>query len=254
MAFGSFAQSELGRRAGALPLADELGAVYATMSGLLLSQETVGTVLRLVTALALDTIPAADGAGVTLVDGHGRKTTSAATDPLVERADDLQYELDEGPCLAAWAVRTLVRVDDIATERRWPRWAGRAAELGLRAALSAPLVAGDASLGAIKVYATTAGQPFDARAERVLTLFAAQAAILLANVQSQADARRVSEHLKAALRGRDLISQAKGVLMGSRGVDADTAFALLASAAQRENKKLRDVAAELVESTSRRRR
>lgn len=224
------------------------------MSGLLLSRETVDTVLRLITALVLEAIPTGAGAGVTLVDPQGHKTSAAATDPLVERADALQYELGEGPCLAAWAGRSVVRVDDVASDHRWPRWAGQAQGLGLLAALSAPLVAGDTSLGAMKIYSTAEAGAFDSHAERLLTMFAAQAAILVSNIQSQESARRMSEQLKTALRGRDVIGQAKGILMSSREVDSDTAFALLASMSRRENKKLQDVAADLVNATGRRRR
>src|SRR4051794_41827272 len=88
------------------------------MSGLLLSEETVSTAVGLVTALATDAIPGAVGAGVTLVDDRGGKTTSGASDPVVEKADSVQYELDEGPCLAAWAQRALVRLDEIGSGRR----------------------------------------------------------------------------------------------------------------------------------------
>src|SRR3954465_12587456 len=91
----------VGLRVEGLPLADELSVVFARMSGLLLSEETVGTAVGLVTALATDAIPGAVGAGVTLVDELGRKTTSGASDPVVEKADAAQYELDEGPCLVA---------------------------------------------------------------------------------------------------------------------------------------------------------
>ena len=84
-----------------LPLAEELSVVFARMSGLLLAEETVSTAIRLVTALATDAIPGAVGAGVTLVDQRGDKTTSGASDPVVEKAYRVQYELDEGPCLTA---------------------------------------------------------------------------------------------------------------------------------------------------------
>src|SRR3954454_20880036 len=132
------------------------------MSGLLLSHETVTTALGLVTSLALETVPGSVGAGITLVDESGRRS-SAATDDRVERADALQYEHDEGPCLAATAIRQVVRVDDVAEDRRWPRWAAAVQPLGLRAALSAPLVAGDRGLGAMKVYSDRP-RAFDAHA------------------------------------------------------------------------------------------
>jgi len=235
-----------------LPLADELAAVYARMSGLLLSQETVSTALHLVTSLAVETVPGSVGAGVTLIDERGRRSSAAATDALVEQADALQYELDEGPCLTAWAQRAVVRIDDTVQEDRWPGWCAAVQRLGLRSALSTALVAGDTAVGAIKVYAREP-QAYDARSEHLLTMFAQQAAILLSNVQTHERAQQLSDGLKDALSSRDVIGQAKGILMSQDGIDADAAFTLLAAASQRENRKLRDVAQDLVDSVERRR-
>nr|WP_231134513.1 GAF and ANTAR domain-containing protein [Motilibacter deserti] len=218
-----------------------------------MTEETVQTALRLVTSLAVEAVPGASGCGVSLMGARGERSSWAATDEFVEQADAVQYELDEGPCLAAWAGRMLVRVDDTAGEGRWPRWAGRAVQLGLQSSLSAPLVAGDQGLGALKVYAREP-KAFDAHAERMLVLFSAQAAILVANMQAYDSAQRLSEQLKEALRTRDVIGQAKGVLIAARGVDEETAFALLAATSQRENRKLHDVARALVETYTRRRR
>ncbi|GAA3677140.1 GAF and ANTAR domain-containing protein [Lentzea roselyniae] len=234
-----------------LPLADELAAVSARMSGLLLSRETVHTALSLVTSLAGEALPGIAGAGVTLLDEHGRKVTAAATDSLVEQLDRLQYELGEGPCLSAWEERRVFRVDDIAAEVRWPRWTAAARGSRMRATLSAPLVAGGAALGALKVYGREPGT-FGEREEYVLTMFAAQAAILMANVRSFDDARKLSDALVDQLRGRDVISMAKGILMAREHVDEGTAFAMLARASQEENKKLRDLAGTLIRSTIRR--
>ena len=234
-----------------LPLADELSVVYARMSGLLLSEETVGTAVELITALAADAIPGAVGAGVTLIDERGGRTTSGASDPVVEKADSMQYELDEGPCLVAWEQRALVRVDEIGSDGRWPRWSQAVEPLGLHASLSAPLVAGDRSLGAVKVYARRPGA-FDRHAEHLLVMFAAQAAILLANVQSVDCARRLGDGLKDALRCRDLIATAKGIVMARDGIAEEAAFAVLVAGAQREHKTLRDAAHCLVRSTVRR--
>src|SRR3954447_21684178 len=135
-----------------LPLSDELAGVFARMSGLLLSEETVETSLGLLSELAREPVPGATGAGVSVIDEQGRRS-SGSTDARVREADDLQYELNEGPCLAAAASRALIRIDDLETDGRWPSWASAAAPLGLRAAMSSPLVAGDGSLGAMKVYA-----------------------------------------------------------------------------------------------------
>ncbi|MEV4150095.1 GAF domain-containing protein [Amycolatopsis sp. NPDC049691] len=185
-----------------LPLSDELAGVFARMSGLLLSEETVGSVLRLVTRLAQETFPDTTGAGLSVLDPGGARITAAATDQLVERADRVQYEMESGPCLVAWADRVVVRVDDLAHDTRWPRWTPFATELGLRASLSAPLVAGDTALGAMKVYGTRPGM-YGAREESLLSMFATQAAVLVANAKSYADAHRVSAGLQASMRGRD---------------------------------------------------
>jgi len=234
-----------------LPLADELAAVSARMSGLLLSRETVRAALNLVTSLARESIPGTAGAGVTLLDEHGDKVTAAATDPVVQHLDSLQYELGEGPCLSAWAQRSTFRVDDIAAEQRWPRWSSAARPSGLSSALSTPLVAGSAALGAIKVYGRERAA-FGDRHEYLLAMFAAQAAILVANAQSFQNAQRLSEELVDALRARDAISMAKGIVMAREGVDEATAFAVLVSTSQEQDKKLRDVATALVRSTARR--
>jgi GAF domain-containing protein len=236
-----------------LPLAEELATVFARISGLLPSAETVDTVLALITSVAVETIPGSVGAGITLVDDAGRRTTSAATDPLVEQADALQYELDEGPCLTAAALRQVVRVDDVATDRRWPRWAAEVAPLGLGAALSAPMVAGTRATGAVKVYSLAAGA-FDGRAEQLLTLFAAQAAVLVANVQSRERADRLSDGLRHAVGSRDVVNVAKGVLMARHGVDEETAFGMLMGRSRQDSAPLHEAARTVVASAVHRRR
>jgi GAF domain-containing protein len=234
-----------------LPHTDELAAVFVRMSGLLLSSETVATALEVMTTLVVETVRESDGAGVTLRDKHGERVTAAATDPIVERLDGLQYELDEGPCLAAWERRTAVRVEDLTREDRWPRWAPIAAATGVRAVLSAPLVAGDAALGAMKVYSHRIGA-YDHRDEHLLTMVAAHSAVLLNHVRSYEDARRVSATLRTSLRTRDLVNMAKGVLMAREGVDERTAFLLLSKTAEQENRTLRQVADSVTNATKRR--
>jgi GAF domain-containing protein len=235
-----------------LPLTDELSAVFARMSGLLLNEETVETSLGLLSSLAQETVPGSSGAGVSIVD-ESRRRSAGSTDARVQQADSLQYELGEGPCLDAAAARELVRVDDLAEDRRWPRWASAATTLGLRAAMSAPLVAGNGSLGAIKVYAD---QPrtFDRHSEQRLTLFAAQAAILVLNVQTHERANRLSEAMREAFRSRDAVSVAKGMLMARNSIDEDTAFAMLMARSEQEGVPLVQTARKIVDTVVRRRR
>ena len=181
----------------------QLASLLAQMGAVLLSTETIGTTVELVTSLAVETIPGTTGAGVTLVDSRGMRSV-AASNALVERADRLQYELDDGPCLTAFRERAIVRIDDVAEEHRWPEWTATVAEVRIRAVLSVPLVAAGTGIGAIKVYSDRPSA-YDARSERVLELFARQAAVLLANAQTLADARQMNVQLTDALQSRDVI-------------------------------------------------
>lgn len=227
-------------------LTTEVATVLTQLGGVLLSTETVETTVALVTKLAVETIPGTAGAGLTLVDGRGRRTT-AASNQFVADVDALQYAFNSGPCLTAWSEQRTVRIDDLAAESRWPQWTAAAGELGVQAMLSVPLTSADTSVGAIKVYSRQISA-YNQRAEHVLGLFAQQAAALLANMVALADARRLSAQLGDALQSRDVIGQAKGVLMAQGAEGDQAAFAMLAAASQRTNLKLHEVARQLIAS------
>ena len=166
-----------------------------------------------------------------------------------ERVAALQYEGDAGPCLTSCRDQVSVRIDDVSRDDRWPEWNREVAQLGVRAMLSVPLVTAGTSMGAIKVYSTWPAA-FDAHAEHLLGLFARQAAILLVNVQTLADARRTNVQLTEALHARDLIGQAKGILLARDAANDEAAFALLISGSQRAGVKLQEFARQLVESVA----
>ena len=225
-------------------LPSELSSALTQMAGLVLSRETVDTALALVTTLAEAAIARTTGAGVTIADEHGKRS-KAASNQLVEQADALQYEFDEGPCLTAWRTRHLVRIDDTATDSRWPRWNSAAAHLGVRAVLSVGMVVGEESIGAIKVYSDQPAN-YGEHDERVMSLFAEQAAILLANTQSLQQARRLSRQLTDALHGRDAIVRATGVLLARGAADQDAAFIALTDAAGRSGQTVQQLARDLL--------
>ena len=220
------------------------GAALSQMAGLVLSRETVDTALELVTELAATATAGTLGAAVTLVDEHGKRSR-AASNAAVEEADALQYELDEGPCLTAWRIRELVRIDDTTTDGRWPRWNEAVSRLGVRSVLSAPLLVGTESIGAMKVYCERPLNygPHD---EHVMRLLAGQAAILLANSQNLQEARRLSRQLTEALASRDAIARATGVLLAQGAASDQDAFATLAAAARQADLPVPEVARALV--------
>jgi len=225
----------------------DLTEVMTRLAGLLFSEETLQSALDLTTRLSRNVLPQTVGAGVTLIR-EGRPHTAAYSDELVERADALQYELDEGPCLSAWRENAIFRIDDMTTEQRWSRWTPRGASLGLRSSLSAPLRARREVTGAIKVYSDQVGA-YDDVHEAILQMLADQAGVVIANVQGYVEAQELSEQLKDALRSRDVIGQAKGILMEKEGIDDEAAFAMLRQASQTRNIKLRDIAQSIVETT-----
>ena len=222
------------------PPAVDLSTALTQMAGLVLSRETVDTALKLVTTLAATATAGTLGAAVTIVDEHGKRSR-AASNTAAEQADALQYEYDEGPCLTAWRTRELVRIDDTTTDGRWPRWNEAVSRLGVRSVISAPLLVGKESIGAMKVYCERP-MNYGPHDEHVMRLLAGQAAILLANSQSLAEARRLSRQLTQALASRDAIARATGVLLAQGATGEQEAFATLAAAARQAGRPVQDVA------------
>jgi GAF domain-containing protein len=184
----------------------------------------------------------ADHAGISLIKGGGRLQTVAPTDPLVEAADHLQYELHEGPCHdSSWRGQTMVS-QDLAADPRWPLWAPKAVALGIGSALGAELVnkAGDRRLGSVNLY-WTEPRVFTSDEVAVAHLITRHAALAL-------DTSLTVEGLNIALDGRKRIGQAQGILMERHGLDEDRAFEVLKRYSQDNNIKLRELAERLVET------
>jgi GAF domain-containing protein len=173
--------------------------------------------------------------------------TEAATSPLAQSLDEIQHRHGQGPSLEAIASGTNCRIDAIAGETRWPRFVPDAAGHGLVGALSIPLLVGDEVVGALTLYSCSGR--FSEEDERLGSLIAAQGAIGMTNVQTYLEARRTVDQLRQAVASRDIIGQAKGILMSREDCTAEEAFDMLRRASQRLNHKLRDVAEQIVESS-----
>jgi len=205
-----------------LPL-DELSLTFARIKGLLMTEEKVDRAVQLLAEGIRDAFPGSVGAGVSLLDELGRRTSTGSTHQVVARADQAQYELGEGPCLTAWATDQTVIMYNIATEDRWPSWARAVNDLPIKSAISTPLMMGAKSLGALKVYSGTPGT-YDAGTARPLEKFASTAAILLNNIQAGGVPKRLGKALTTALSGRDVINRAQGALMQLHGLGEEDAL------------------------------
>jgi PAS domain S-box-containing protein len=206
----------------------------------LASQETRAMTLEQVVEQALNALPSADGVGVTLVRARGRVETPVASGQLASTCDRLQYDLHEGPCLDAVRTGLSIRVEDMRTDARWPRYAPRAADCGVGSMLVLPLVTPRGRTGALNVYARASGA-FDEEDDLIGHAYATHAAIALMHVD-------LETNLRTGLATRQEIGQAVGILMERHRLSAATAFDLLVQASQQAHLKLRDIAARVVET------
>lgn len=230
-----------------LPL-DELSTVIARIQGLLLTEEKVNTAVRLLAQAAKESVPDTIGAGVSLLDTRGRRTSSGYTDRIVSQADATQYECGEGPCLTAWATEEPVLVQDLTEEFRWPDWRKAVAGLPVRSVVSAPLIAGKESIGALKLYAATPNT-YDESSVILLQLFAAPAATLLSHIQASEAPHRMTEGLQASLYSRDVVNRACGVLMERLGLSHEAALHRLIKQARDENTALQHISERVLAGT-----
>jgi GAF domain-containing protein len=228
---------------------DHLTEGIAELSRLLVNEEALDDTLHRVADLACRNIGGADLAGVTLLR-DGKPTTAVFTDPASPEMDSAQYDTGVGPCLDAWRHQQVFRIDSTADDGQWPAFSQAAADHGIQSTISLPLAVRGNGIGALNLYSKQAAA-FSDEDEQVGSLFADQASVALTNAQLYDSAYRLTQQLQEALTSRAVIDKAKGILMGQRGMGVDEAFAVLRTTSQRENRKLRDIAQELVDRARR---
>ena len=214
------------------------------MSRFFVGDATLRDTLHRVSELACNAVTSADMVGITMLV-EGRPRTAVFTDATTSEIDAAQYETGIGPCLDAFRHQQVFRIDDVEKDQQWPPFSEAAGAHGIQSTMSLPLVARHEGVGAINFYSRTTAAFSDDDVEVGLQ-FATQAAIVLANAQAYWDARQLGQDMAEAMKSRATIEQAKGVLMASQRCSADEAFQILVRASQRENRKLRDIAQEVV--------
>lgn len=214
---------------------------FAEMALRLHDEPGVEETVELVLEYALKAV-GADYAGVVFVHSKTRVETVAATDPLIERLDEVQVRTGEGPDLTALGEVLGVVVDDTTTDQRWPRWAEEVAGAGIRSLLSVRLSTTASMLGTLNLYSRVPHQ-FSPDDQAVAHVLARHAAVAIG-------AARKEQHLWQAVDARKRIGQAQGILMERYDLTPDKAFAVLLRYSQDRNIKLRLVADQLVENGS----
>lgn len=199
-----------------------------------------------VAAQTVRMVPGSAWVSVTVGGPEGPRT-AAATARAAAQLDREQYATAEGPCLTALRDARPCRSDDLVGDRRWPALGARISTLPVRSVLSVPVLdwaRPDAAYCSINVYGATL-RAFGETELQVTTLLAGHVTAVAGLAAAVGRARAEAHHLNLALDARDVIGQAKGILMAREGLTAAQAFELLRSASQRTNRKLRDIADEL---------
>jgi transcriptional regulator with GAF, ATPase, and Fis domain len=219
---------------------NDLGHELSELARHLQAEDDVDAILDEVVRAAVQLVPGTDEGSISVVTGRRDITSQSPSSELPAQVDAVQGEVGQGPCLDAVYEHQTVRVPDMRHEQRWPDFARRAFELGAGSMLSFQLYVEGDNLGALNLYGR---QPnaFDEESEDVGLMFASHAAIAFA------DARKLTQ-LRVGIDTRDLIGQAKGILMERYAIDAGQAFTLLTRISQRRHRKIRDLAEELTQT------
>lgn len=218
------------------------------MAAIPASNEVIDGALRLVVALAAATVGGADGVSVSL-ERRGELTTVASSDETILQMDHDQYATGQGPCVAAAREGRWFHVESLAEETRWPDFIPRAIDGGIHSILSTPLMAQAQAVGALNIYSNT-NRAFGKNEQELAALFATQASGILEDAGTHVPDEQVAAQLHEALRSREVIAQAQGVLMGREHLSANDAIAQLRRTARKTDTTVRRVAEDTVASAT----
>jgi len=210
-----------------------------------LGDKSLVEVLHEVCRIAVASLPGVDEVSITLVE-DGWIQTVAFTGSLAAALDERQYAAGFGPCLGAVHSGDVVRVDDTTGDVLYPDFAAVAARQGVTSVLALALPMPLPVLGALSLYRLHGTQPFNAQTQTAAAAFGAYAGVVLANAAALAGMERLLARSEATMASRAVIEQAKGVIMNLTACDADEAFRTLTTWSQHANRKLRDIAAEVI--------
>jgi GAF domain-containing protein len=219
------------------------------LSRVILVDRSLEDTLDEITGIAARGIPGAEAVSITLLRNE-KAFTAAYSGQMALEADELQYEQGYGPCMDAGRGGVVLRVDDMQTEERWPEYVQHVREeTPVRSSLSVPLPYQGATIGALNIYSSKPAA-FASTDSLSAGLEAAEViAVAVANADAHWKLGEQARNMRIAMDSRAVIEQAKGVLMAQRNVTADQAFEILREASQRYNRKLREIAMGIVEST-----
>jgi GAF domain-containing protein len=191
-----------------------------------------------------------DGAGLMLANAEENLCTVAASDRRFTHLEDLQVRHQEGPCIEAFDTKELVSAPDLTSESRWPAFSRAAVEQNVHAVLASPLPYNQDAVGVVAVLSQQA-RPWSAEGELALLAFTDLAALLIVSMMLGERQSELATQLQGALNTRQVIEQAKGVLIERHRVPARVAYEQLRAKARSERRKLGAVCADIVQQAER---
>jgi GAF domain-containing protein len=223
---------------------NNLAELHEALASVVLAGRELSAMLTEITRIARRAMPSVEAASITLIRGE-EPFTVAHDGQMALDADELQYERGYGPCMDAGRAGQMLVIDDMRSDQRWPDYAQHAAAHGVLSSLSVPLPFQGVTIGALNTYA---GRPdlFDDHDVELAEEVAAWVAIAVGNAEAAARTSEDLTQLRTMMMTRAFIEQAKGILIERHKIKEDEAFTILTQTSQRNNTKLRDVAAELV--------
>jgi anti-anti-sigma factor len=212
-------------------------------------EDLIDGALRMAVSLATVAVGSADGVSVSL-RRRGILMTVAATDRTISTMDANQYETGEGPCVDASTKGRWFHAESLENETRWPAFTPRARALGIQAILSTPLLVEDDPVGALNIYSLVPSA-FSVQDQELAAAFAVQASSLLGDAAANLSDDDLSIRFQGALRAREVIAQAQGVLMERDGISEHDAYGTLRRFSLGNGRPLSERAANIVASTRR---
>ena len=226
-----------------MPTGDEyLDSIQSAMESLTRdfadTDEDIGAIIARLTSAAVSLINGVDYADVMLIQ-DGSFESVAPTDPLITELDAVQMQSGQGPCLEAAVDTSIVRCSDIENDKRWPTFTAAALAAGVHATLSFQLYTNRGGAGALNLFSRRS-HSVDPEGEAIGAMLATHAATAMMSVKS-------GHQFRSALASRDVIGQAKGILMNRFTIDAVRAFELIVKQSQDTNIPVREIAQQIID-------
>ncbi len=197
--------------------------------------------MRELVASGAQHVAGAQYAGIALAEGRNVVNNVVATHRYPELLDAAESEYGEGPCVAAAWQHHVMHIADLSADERWPRYQRYAlAQTPIRSILSYELFIDGTTTAALNFYAEWP-HAFSEDAVELGGVFASHVALAWSMLRRQ-------DQFRSALATRDIIGQAKGIVMERFNLDAVEAFELLSRLSQQSNTKLHNIAHALVDS------